>query len=85
MKHATEDREPTPLSTVAYGLLLGSLAFTAGSVGCHLAASDPGEHAQERSDLESWRLVLGMAAGAAFLGFGGLVGSRAFVGTRSKR
>lgn len=85
MTRAIEDGEPTTLSKVEYGLLFLSLVLTAGSVSCHLTATDLGVHSMDRSGYEFWRLALGAAAGAMFLGFGGLVGSRALVGKPSKR
>lgn len=84
MKQAIEDGEPTALSKVEYGLLFVSLVLTAGSVSCHLTATDLGVHALDRSGYEFWRMVLGVAAGVLFLGFGGLIGARALVGTGSK-
>jgi hypothetical protein len=85
MKHVIEDGEPTALSKVEYGLLFLSLVLTAGSVSCHLTATDLGEHELDRSEYETWRLGLGVAAGAIFVSFAGLVASRAMVGSGSKR
>lgn len=85
MARAIEDGEPTTLSKVEYGLLFLSLVLTAGSVSCHLTATDLGIHTLDRSGYEFWRLALGAAAGAMFLCFGAMVGSRMLLGSGSKR
>ena len=85
MKLALEDDEPTAISKVEFGMLFLALVLGAGSFSCHLTAADLGTQALDRSGYETWCFLLGMAAGAAFLAFGGLAGTRLLTGKKSKR